>query len=297
MPEPSRGDPGVGRLPSTLYRGLGAGRTTLWAALFLFGGFRLGVDSLDQALVRSCWNVPSCWNAVAEVAVRRGVAPAVLDGLPAPWRQASIQSSFPPTLAVVTVSDMRHSRITYLDESYGVRAVLDRTTAEPELVTDERRGFKPLSHLWPVHDWYGDDRLETLVAFAPTLSEGLFRGVFAYVALGAEANEVLFVCRLETAPGPRFAVLGATDLNRDGHQDLVVSPAGEEAPPLATFVWNAQRRAFDPWSREGADSFVTFWCASERDRILFPRQESLDEHTLVVRARLQLAPKLARVLP
>lgn len=277
----------MSRPPSTLYRGLGAGRATLWAALLLFGGFRLGVDSLDQTLVRSCWNVPSCWNAVAEVAVRRGVAPAVLDGLPAPWRQASIQSSFPPTLAIVTVSDMRHSRITYLDESYRVRAILDRTTAEPLLVTDEQRGFKPLSHLWPVHDWYGDGRLEALVAFAPTLSEGLFRGVFAYVALGAETNEVLFACRMSTAPGPRFAVLRATDLNRDGHQDLVVSPAGEEAPPLATFVWNAGRRTFDPGSRQEAEAFVTFWCASEKDRILFPRQESLDEHTRVVRERLR----------
>ena len=262
-------------------------RAFIWAALLVFGGFRVGVDSVDRWLVQPCWRVPSRWNAVAEVAVRSGAVDALLDGRHAPWHQASILDAIPPTLAAVTVSDMRRSRVAFLDEGYGIRGLLERTSADPLLVTDMQRGFKPLSHLWPVFDSNRDGRLETLVAFAPTLSQELRYGTYAYVALGPEANEVLFACRLRSAPGPRFARLDHADLNDDGYEDLVVRSSSEPSVTHATFEWNADKRAYLPRQYAEADLFVSSWCASDGDRLVFPRGESLDQRMRAVLERLR----------
>jgi hypothetical protein len=268
-------------------RGPGIARASVWAALIVFGGFRVGVDSAERWLVRPCWSVPSCWNAVAEVAVRSGVVDPGLEGRPAPWRQASIFNEPPPPLAIVTVSDMRRSRVTFLDEGYGVRGLLERATADPLLVTDEQRGFRPLSHLWPVFDSNRDGRLETLIAFAPTLSEELRYGTYAYVALGPETNEVLLACRLRSAPGPRFAWLGRADVNDDGYEDLIVRSTSEAGLPHATFLWNADKHAYLPNLHAEAQVFVSSWCASDGDRLIFPREESLDERMRAVLERLE----------
>lgn len=115
-----------------------------WTLLVALGLFRPAVDRIDRWLVSSCWNIPSQWNAVADAAIRTGVVDATIAGRPAPWRQASIHTLESPTtaakVAIVTVSDMRRSRVTFLTDRYQVLGGFDRITPEPALITDEARG-------------------------------------------------------------------------------------------------------------------------------------------------------------
>jgi hypothetical protein len=260
------------------------GRALFWAAVIAAGAFRPGLDTIERWLSRPCWSVPSCWNAVAEVAVRVGAIDPLVEGRPAPWRQASV-FSVPRTLGVVTVSDMVRSRSAFMDEDYHTLGLLERSVAEPLLVTDMARGFKPLSHLWPVYDSNRDGRLETLVAFAPTLSEELVSGTYAYLSLGEE-NEVLFACRLLSAPGPRFARLERGDVNGDGFEDLVVRATEPPGTAYAVFEWRPDERGFLPREEAEAASFLSFWCSSDGDRMTFGRHESLDERVRPILARL-----------
>jgi hypothetical protein len=220
---------------------------------------------------------------VAEVAVRLGALDVAFDGRAAPWRQASILAA--PPLGVVTASDMVRSRSAFVDEDYHTLGLLERSVAEPLLVTDMARGFKPLSHLWPVYDSNRDGRLETLVAFAPTLSEELVFGTYAYLSLGEE-NEVLFACQLRSAPGPRFARLERSDVNGDGFEDLAVRATERPNTAYAVFEWRPDERGFLPREEAEAALFVSFWCASEGDRMTFGRHESLDERVRPILARL-----------
>ena len=168
--------------------------------------------------------------------MRTGVVESRIGGSPAPWRQASVLPLEGSRLAVVTVSDMTTAKSTFISEQYEVLGVLARTASDAALVTDETRGYKPLSHIWPLVRREG--RLRTLIAMAPLRSEPPRLGVFAYVALGASDNELLFVCRLDAAPGPTWGELVA---NRDGGQDdMVVFERGQRGePPIATFAWDA----------------------------------------------------------
>jgi hypothetical protein len=247
-----------------------------WLALFVLAVFRPGVGRFDRALVRPCWGVPSMWHAVADAAIRTRAVDPILENQTAPWRQASVPNPYPPRLAVVTVSDLRQSRVTVLDESYRVRGLFERVTADPALVTDETRGFKPLSHLWPIRDWNRDGRLETLIAFSPTRSGLLKRGTFAFIALGAEANELLFACELRSRRG-NLAVLEQGDGNNDGLIDLAIVARGTETTgPLAVFTWNATTRSFAPASRPTLGALASYWCTQPGERVSFSRHIAVD---------------------
>jgi hypothetical protein len=259
-------------------------RALFCSVLALIGVFRPGVDALDRWLVSSCWSVPSLWNAVADIAVRQGAVDSWIEGRRTSWRRASILLAVPSRLAVVVVSDMRRSRITLVDEAYRVRGVFERTTSNPDLITDEARGYMPLSHLWPVHEWYGDGRLVTLVALEPTHSEPLGRNVFAFLALGHENNELLFACRLRGKQYTEEVVLDRVDADADGFADLVVSPypapdpdRGVDTRPWALFRWDPAARSFEPHLREGAERVLSYWRGTPAERVCFGRQEPLDE--------------------
>jgi hypothetical protein len=249
------------------------------SVLALIGVFRPGVDALDRWLVSGCWSVPSLWNAVAEVAIRQGAVDPWIEGRRASFRRACVLLAVPSRLAVVVVSDMRRSRITVVDEEYRVRGVFERKTSNPDLITDEARGYMPLSHLWPVHDWYGDSRLVTLVALEPTHSEPLGRNVFAFIALGPENNELLFACRLRGKQYSDDVVLDRVDADADGFADLVVSPypARPDPRPWAVFRWDPAARSFQPHVREGAEKVLSYWRGTPAERVFFGRQEPLDE--------------------
>jgi hypothetical protein len=261
-------------------------RTALGCVLGLIGVFRPGIDLLDSWLVRSCWSVPSLWNAVAEVAVRRGAVDPDLGGRRAPFRRASVLPGTPSRLAVVVVSDLRRSRIAIVDEGYRVLGAFERATTNPDLVTDQTRGYMPLSHLWPVGDWYGDGRLETLVALAPTYSEPLAQNVFALLALGPEGNELLFACRLQGKRYPGEVVLERADLDGDGFPDLAIhayaarTKGAAEPPPWAVFRWDGAARAFTGQLREGAAAVLSCWHATPAARVFFGRAEPLEERVL-----------------
>jgi hypothetical protein len=259
-------------------------RVLVCSILALIGVFRPGVDALDRWLVSRCWSVPSLWNAVAEIAIRQGVVETSIEGRRASFRRACVLLAVPSRLAVVVVSDMRRARITVVDEEYRVRGVFERKTSNPDLITDEARGYMPLSHLWPVHDWYGDSRLVTLVALEPTHSEPLGRNVFAFLALGPESNELLFACRLRGKQYSGEVVLDRVDADADGFADLVVSPYpasdldhGAHLRPWALFRWDPAARSFQPHVRDGAETVLSYWHGTPAERVFFGRQESLDE--------------------
>src|SRR3954470_15664208 len=180
-------------------------RTIAWALLLALGLFRPGADRLDRWLATTCWNVPSQWNAVADAAIRTGAVDATISGHSAPWRQATVHTVGASKVAIVTVSDFHRSRVTFLTEGYGALGGFERISAEPPLVTDEARGYKPLSHVWPLV--MHDARLHTLIAFAHLVSEEPNNGLFAYVAVGPAGNELLFVADLKWGPGPTWGVL------------------------------------------------------------------------------------------
>ena len=259
------------------------GRLIAWTLLIAAAIVRPGVDALDHRLTTTFWNVPSQWNAVADLAVRSGSVDDRLDGVAAPWRQASIVPFRTSRVAVVTVSNMRRSRIAFLNERYRAVAVLERATEDPALVTDEVRGYKPLSHVWPLVDEFGDGRIETLVAFAPMVSQPPNNGLFAYLALGDSDNELLFACRLRWAPGPSWGVLERVDVNGDGIGDLVVHrgeahpAAGEEVAPLATFKWDTHKQAYLPLLARGSRGIVSWWSTTPEVRIHIPRDQPIDD--------------------
>jgi hypothetical protein len=237
---------------------------------------RPGVDRLDRWLVGFCWNVPSAWNAVADVALKTGAVDRNIDGGPAPWRQASVLSTGERRLAVVTLSDLRRSRVTFITERYEPLGAFERTTADPALVTDETRGYKPLSHIWPLVEQ--DNRLLTLMAFAPLRSEPPTLGAFAYLAVGPRDSEVLFVCELRWAPGPSHAELAREDVDHDGTGDLVLYPEGRrDAAPIATFRWDPSRREFAPTVSREAEMFVSWWAATSATRLIVRQEDSIDE--------------------
>ena len=251
-------------------------RIVIWSVFLVVAIVRPGVDLLDRWLVRLCWNIPSQWNAVADAAIRTGVVEARIGSLPAPWRQASILPIDGSRLAAITVSDLTSSRTTFVGEQYEVVGVLARTTSDPSLVTDEARGYKPLSHIWPLVRQ--DGRLLTLIAMAPLRSDPPRLGVFAYVALGAQENELLFVCRLEPGPGPTWGEIVRLDTNGDGLDDLVVYERGQRTdPPIATFTWDARQRTYVPNATEQGRRLVAWWATSTSDRVTVLRDRPIDD--------------------
>jgi hypothetical protein len=242
----------------------------------LLGLFRPGIDAADRRLVSPCWNVPSEWNAVADAAISTGAVDRSLGGEPAPWRQASIQAIGSVRIAVVTVSDMRRSRVTFLTEDYQVLGSFERIAGAATLVTDEARGYKPLSHVWPVD--VRDGQLHTLVAFEHLVSEEPHRGLFAYVAVGADRNELLFVADLREGPGPTWGVLSRLDFDGDGSEDLVFYSRGErDRPPLATFIWDPRARTYVPSVMEEARPLIRWWSTTASARATFARGEVLED--------------------
>jgi hypothetical protein len=187
---------------------------------------------------------------------------------------------------VVVVSDLRRARIAIVDEDYRVLGAFERTTANPDLVTDQARGYMPLSHLWPVGDWYRDGRLVTLIAMEPTYSEPLAQNVFALLALGPERNELLFACRLRGKRYPGEVVLERADLDGDGFPDLAVharaarAEGGSGPPPWAVYRWDAAERTFRAHLREGAAEVLSCWFTSPAARVSFGRAEPLEERIL-----------------
>jgi hypothetical protein len=251
-------------------------RIVMWSVFLIAAIVRPGVDLIDRWLVRLCWNIPSEWNAVADAAIRTGVVEARIGGLPAPWRQASILPIAGSRLAAITVSDLTSSRTTFLSEQYEVAGVLARTTSDPSLVTDEARGYKPLSHIWPLARQ--DGRLQTLIAMAPLRSDPPRLGVFAYVALGAQENELLFVCRLEPGPGPTWGELVRLDTNGDGFDDLVVYERGQRTePPIATFTWDERQLTYLAAATEQGQRLVAWWVSTAANRVTIPRDRPIDD--------------------
>jgi hypothetical protein len=257
-------------------------RTLTWIAAALLAIFRPGIDVIDRALAGGAWRVPSEWNAVAHSAIRTGVVGTVIDGRTMPWRHASIVELRGTRLAAIVVSDFRTSRVTFVDERYRVRGVLRRVTDPPAVATDELRGYKPLSHVWPLSEQ--DGRLLTLISSVPLVSMPPSAGVFSYVALGSERNEVLFVCRLTWAPGPFWGVLDRADVDGDGHDDFVVrAPADargfgrRDVPPVATFVWDAHTGEYVPHLTPEAAPIVKWWSTRRDVRLLVPRDEPIDD--------------------
>src|SRR4051812_47782609 len=213
----------------------------MWAMFLAAAAVRPGIDVIDRSLAAVCWNIPSEWNAVAEAAMRTGVVEPRIGGSPARWRQASVLPIGGSRLAVVTVSDMTTAKSTFISEQYDILGVLARMTSDAALVTDETRGYKPLSHIWPLVRQ--DGRLHTLIAMAPLRSDPPRLGVFAYVALGERENELLFVCRLDAAPGPTWGELVPD--RAGGKDDLAVFERGQRGePPIATFAWNARAATY-----------------------------------------------------
>lgn len=255
--------------------------TFVFLALGILAVFRPGVDRLDRWLARRFWNVPSEWNAVADAAVHTGIVDPLIGGRPASWRHASIVESGGARYAVVIVSDMRRSRAAILDEHYNVLGRFERATSNPAVVTDEARGYKPLTNVWPFAK--RGDRLDTLVAFAPLVSEQPNQGLFAYVAIGAADNELLFAIHMRWGPGPTWGVLDRADLNGDGFDDFVVYSKGrKDVPALATFVWDEPHHTYRAnVSRSGA-ALLTFWTTGDDRRISISQYEPIDNTVLAL---------------
>lgn len=259
-----------------------------WLVFLIAAAIRPGIDLLDRRLVERCWDIPSEWNAVADAAINTGVVDPDINGVRAPWRQASVLPVGGSRVAVVTVSDMSRARATFITERYQVVGVLTRTTTDPVLVTDEARGYKALSHIWPLVKQ--DDRLQTLISLTPLRSDPPLLGVFAYVALGAQENELLFVCRLVSVPGPTLGELVRADVNGDGFEDFVVylrAPRDQRASRvIATFIWDPRMREYATSITDEGRPIVAWWSSAPGDRVTVPRTVPVDEAILKVAARL-----------
>jgi hypothetical protein len=264
-------------------------RAAAWAAFIAVASVRPGADRLDRWLVSICWGIPSEWNAVADMAIRTGVVDSSIGGRPAPWRQASVLPVDGHRIAVVTVSDMQRSRATFLTERYEVIGAFERTTADPALVTDETRGYKPLTHIWPLVEQ--DDRVLTLVSLAPLRSEPPTMGVFAYLGVGPRDTELLFVCVMSWAPGPTHGELARIDVNGDGFGDLVLYPDGRrDQAPVATFQWDAATRAFTAAITDQSKPLMASWSTTREDRVTIGPNESIDDAVAAVAAGLRVSP-------
>jgi hypothetical protein len=259
-------------------------RGAAWAAFLFVAIVRPGVDALDRRLVGISWNIPSEWNAIADVAMRSGVVDPDINGSRAPWRQASVVQVGNQRLAVVVVSDMSQSRATFMTDDYEVLGTFVRATTDPALVTDETRGYKPLSHIWPIVEDQG--RLQTLIALAPLKSEPPTLGVFAYLGVGPRDTELLFVCRLRWAPGPAYTLLDRVDLNGDGLIDVALYADGrKDVVPVATFQWNPASREYVASISEGAKPFLSWWSTSASNRVTIQREEAVDDAVAAILAR------------
>lgn len=258
-------------------------RAIAWAAFIATAVLRPGVDAIDRRLVQPAWNIPSNWNAIADAAIRSGAVDSHIAGQRAPWRQASVLSVAGRRMGVITVSDMRRARITFITDRYEPLASFERVVADPALVTDETRGFKPLSHIWPIVE--EPPRLLTLVATAPLRSDPINMGVFAYLGVGAADTELLFVCRLTWGPDSMHVELVRQDVNGDGRGDLVLYPRERhDTPPVATFVWQPQTREYVATVGDDARPLVAWWSTSPAKRIVVPSNESIDEAISAVAA-------------
>ena len=232
-----------------------------------------------------CWNIPSEWNAVADFAIEHGVVDATIDGARAPWRQASVLEMGEKRIAVVTVSNLQRSRAVFMGESYEVLGVFERTTTDPALVTDETRGYKPLTHIWPLVEQ--EKRILTLVTTAPLRSDPPTMGVFAYLAVGAHDTELLFVCSLRWAPGPRHGQLARIDPNASGVRDLALYPDGRlDAPPIATFRWDPTAREYSATLAEESKALISWWSTTPADRVVVASDRPIDAAIAAVVARM-----------
>ncbi len=259
-------------------------RLLIVAAWLVFGVFRAGVDRLDRSLTAACWDVPSLWSAVAKTAVRTGAVQPYVGGTVARLQRAAVQDFFNTRCAIVTLSDSHRSHIYIIDADYNVLARFRRQTSNALLVQDRWRGLTPLSHLWPVYDSAGDGRLSTLIGFSPVGSVRQAAGTYAYITMGQDRNEVLFVCHVNAGRGRRPVMLSIEDYTRDGLDDLVVHPVERHGAKrivrpeaLAVFRWNKEKRAFEPQVTEGTESVLAYWCSAPGRRVTFQPDEWMDE--------------------
>jgi len=250
-------------------------RAIAWGVLLVAAAARPGVDALDRRLVQPSWNIPSNWNAIADAAVRSGAVDPNLEGRRAPWRQASVLSVGGTRLGVVTISDLRRARVTFITDRYEPIASFERVVADPALVTDETRGFKPLSHIWPIVE--EPPRLLTLVADAPLRSDPVNMGVFAYLGVGPSDTELLFVCRLAWGPDSMHVELVREDVNGDGHGDLVLYPRERrDAAPAARFIWQPATREYVATISPEARPLIAWWSTSPRNRVTVRADQPID---------------------
>jgi hypothetical protein len=264
-------------------------RWTMWVALLILSVVRPGIDALDRWLVGACWNIPSEWNAVADIAIKTGAIDSTIDGASAPWRQASVMPLGAGRIAVVTVSDFHRSRAAFLTERYELLAAFERTTTNPALVTDETRGYKPLTHIWPLVEEEG--RILTLVTTVPLLSEPPTLGTFAYLAVGRDDSELLFVCELRWAPGPRHAQLARVNQSA---RDLALYPEGKlDAAPVATFQWNPASREYTGRLSDESSTFISWWGTTPANRVIIKSGESVDDAIAAVAAGLSASSRPA----
>jgi hypothetical protein len=269
-----------------------AWRGAAWLVFIAMALVRPGVDRVDRWLVSFCWNVPSEWNAVADIAIQTGAVDGNIDGQPAPWRQASVLPLGDRRLAAVTVSDLRRARVVFVTEEYEALGSIERTAADPALVTDETRAYKPLSHIWPLLEQ--EQRLLTLVAFAPLRSEPLTLGRFAYLAVGRNDTEVLFACELRWAPGPAHVELARVDVNNDGFGDLVLYAEGRrDTAPIATFRWDPSAREYVAAFTQEAQKFVSWWSTTPASRLIVRSGQSIDDAVVSIMNGLGAAQKPA----
>ena len=257
-------------MPTSVWRVAG------WAAFLALAVVRPGVDAIERRLVDACWDIPSEWNAVADIAIKNRAVDSNIGSARAPWRQASVVEVAQRRIAVVTVSDMRRSRATFLSRDYQALGTFERTTSDPALVTDETRGYKPLTHIWPLIE--REQRLETLIAFAPLKSDPPNLGVFAYLAVGSDETEVLFVCRLRWGPGPTYVLLDRADANGDGIEDLVLHENGRsDAAPVGKFLWDSARREYIANLSGAAATLASWWSTSPSSRVIVRSGRAVDD--------------------